>query len=490
VTLFIGVTAWWLTQDSHVPDYDSGIHLKNAFGYYNAVMGGKLGFPLTGYSGYAPFAELVGSVGRFVGGAHIGSAVLAQNLVFVPLLALGCYQVGRLVANATAGLLAVVFALGAPMIVGEFHEYLLDPPLAALVAVTVWLLLASDRFDGIWYCAAAGVIAGLGMLTKQSYPVYVAGLVLVMLARGGWRNWRGVLVFAAAAAVVAGPWYVLHLQQVQDSGKVVEAAATAEGRNPPRQTAENLSWYVWAVTNRVLLVPLSLFAAAGTVVAAVRFWRTRARDDLMPELVGGLFVSWLLLTFFLHFKDNRYALPVLVYLAVIGTFWIVTLARPWRQLATVAVAVLAAMNFAAVSFGLGKAVTVHVPGYPTRVPDQGDLTFYTSNGWLTGGPERGGDIPGIVEREVDRGVKTLGFEPGGPIFFNANGLAALASLNEVKVTMDPKTLPRDGLFVFTRDAKGRFSRPCVTASDGTPVFFARGGQKGPVDSWALICPKP
>ena len=72
--------------------------------------------------------------------------MLAQNLVFVPLLALACYRVGRMVAGPRAGLLAVVFALGTPLIAEQFHVFMLDAPQATLVAVAVWLILASDRF--------------------------------------------------------------------------------------------------------------------------------------------------------------------------------------------------------------------------------------------------------------------------------------------------------------------------------------------------------
>jgi len=306
-----------------VPDYDSGVHLQGAFGYYNAIAAGRLFEPLTGFTGYAPFAEFIGSVGRWVGGPHVASPVLAQNVVFVSLLALGCYQTGRLLSGSAAGLLAVVFALGSPMITGEFHEFFLDPPEAAMVAVTVWLLLASNRFEDNRYSALAGLTAGLGMLTKQTFPFFIAGLVLVMLARGGWRQWRGLLVFAGVTAAVAGPWYVIHLEQIRASGASVEAAATAGGRNPARWSGENLSWYAWAVTNHVLLLPLSLAAAAGAAVGAVRFARTRAKDNLVPELLGGLIASWLILTIFIPFKDNRYILPFLVYAAVLGTVWLV-----------------------------------------------------------------------------------------------------------------------------------------------------------------------
>ena len=49
-----------------------------------------------------------------------GAADIALNVVFVLLLALGCYNVGRLAFGQLAGVLAVVFALGSPLVIEEF----------------------------------------------------------------------------------------------------------------------------------------------------------------------------------------------------------------------------------------------------------------------------------------------------------------------------------------------------------------------------------
>lgn len=46
--------------------------------------------------------------------------------MFVPLLALGCYHVGRLAFGRTAGALAVVFALGSPLLIEQFHVLMLE----------------------------------------------------------------------------------------------------------------------------------------------------------------------------------------------------------------------------------------------------------------------------------------------------------------------------------------------------------------------------
>ena len=133
-------------------------------------------------------------------------SVIAQNLVFVPLLALGCYGAASIAYDRAAGVLAVMFALGTPMIINQFHSFLLDAPAAALAALSVWALLASRRFERVGISVLAGVAVGLGTLTKQTFFPFVVGLIAVMLIRGGWRYPRGAGAFAGAAALVAGPW--------------------------------------------------------------------------------------------------------------------------------------------------------------------------------------------------------------------------------------------------------------------------------------------
>src|ERR1700686_443732 len=112
--LFLGITCWWLTQDSSIPIFDAGQHLTDAFYVFDELAAGHTAGALTLTAPYPPFAFLVGDLGVLFGGMNVAPPVIAENFVFVPLLALGCYHIGRLAFDRTAGLLAVVFALGSP----------------------------------------------------------------------------------------------------------------------------------------------------------------------------------------------------------------------------------------------------------------------------------------------------------------------------------------------------------------------------------------
>ena len=134
---------------------------------------------------YPPLVHAVGGIAAALDLRIEDWGTIAVNIVFVPLLAAGCYLTGRLVYGPTAGMLAAIFALGSPLVLSLFHDFLLDAPLVAMIAITVWALLASDRFNKTRATVLAGALVGLALLVKPIAPVYLIGPVVVMLLGGG-----------------------------------------------------------------------------------------------------------------------------------------------------------------------------------------------------------------------------------------------------------------------------------------------------------------
>lgn len=327
ILAFIAVSVWWLTQNQRVPDSDDGTHLLYALTAETQLTHGQLGALFNTWDLYPPFGAIVGAVGFWIGGSSPMAAILAANIFFVPLLAVACYGIGTLVyGTRLAGLLAAIFALGTPMFVSEMHVLMLDPQEAAMVAVTVWAVLASRGFSRPGVAALAGVAGGLAVMTKQTAVVFIAGPILIALLRGGWRSWRGILACAILAGVIAGPWYVSHLGQIRLESASDELTKTSAYASPPRFSRESLTWYFWNALNIQILLPLCAFFAIG-VLMTLHDWLPRPKaSDLRIDLLAGCFLGWLGATMIVH-KDPRYSLPELVYIAVLGSGWVATLAR-------------------------------------------------------------------------------------------------------------------------------------------------------------------
>jgi hypothetical protein len=502
VVAFIGMTVWWLTQEGRVQDWDNALHTLNAFYFHDWIAQGHLREPFTFFNSYPPFGSLIGALGVVF--SHSPDAVImADNLVFVPLLAAGCYGVGRLVYGAErsgarlAGLLAALFALGTPLIISEFHEVMPDPQQAAMVAVSVWAVLACDRFRRPWIALLAGVLTGLGMLTKETTEIFMAGLLTMVFLRGGWRNWRGLALFAIGLAVIGGPWYLEHRAQLGGLVSIHEAdgGAGVGGFYVPPSSSSAYTFYFWNALNIQVMAPLTLSALIGTALALVgvlRRWPWRwAGEDLRPELLAGALVSYLGVSLITH-KDPRYSIPALVYFAVLGTGWIAALHRPWRAPVMGLLGLALAANFIGVSAGIGSPIRYALPGGIASDALQRHVTLYSPDGWLRGGPEHDGDALGLLRGLHRYGITSVTFDgaTSGEIDWNESGL----QVRSIQAGIDPTQTwtPLDGgahyAFVFLHTPTAGDPPPCGRLNNGSGVYAAVGNTTVPFGRMTLLCP--
>ncbi len=500
--LFLVGSAIWLAIDNRLPNGDAGRHLNFALIYYDRLRTGYLSSPITSSvmidrQFYPPLVHLVGAAGFFVGGVGVAQAVLAQNLVFVPLLALGVYGTGTLAFDRRVGLLAVVFALGTPMVISLFHEFMLDTPEAALAAMSVWLLLLSDRFRRPGVAILAGIAVGLGCLTKQSFPVFVLGLLAVMLVRGGWRNWRGLLLFAVPVLILIEPWYSAHLLQLTD--QTAHAANPDLHPNPHRRlpgvvyqpqppNTPQYTWYGWALVNHELYLPLTLLFITGLGAAIVTWVRRRGPLRYVPELVVGVLFSYFGISYFLA-HDPRYLLPAVVYMSVLGTAWLARLpGRAWMA-GTAVLAAIVLVNAVFVNTR-SPARTIDLPGAKANPVLEGHLVV-VNKGYDTHQPNHVGQraLRDLLTAARKAGPTQVLFQPetmnGGR--YNLNGLVIWARSAGLGIAgFSSQDMKPNAIFVVRRPWN---RHACIRVPQALPpegIFLYKGALPGTgVPTW---CP--
>jgi 4-amino-4-deoxy-L-arabinose transferase-like glycosyltransferase len=485
-----------------VPDYDSAKHLLFSWDYADHLTDWDLAEPVTSYTGYPPVLHVVGAVATLIAGRNVAPPILAVALVFGPLLVLGVYRAGALLGNRWSGALAAVFVIGTPMIVTEFRAYMVESAATALLAVATCLLVAGRRFERIGLAALAGLAVGLGQLTKETFVFFVAGFVAVQVLRGGWRNWPGLLAFASVATLVAAPWYVLHWHDLQLTG----AWAQVSGAEGPQWGTRSLSYYSWSVVTRQLMLPLSLLSAAGATISCWRFVRHPRADDHTPELVAGLLVGWAALTVYLHVKAPYYALPLTVYIALLGTTWLASGRGQWSRPASLAIITVATLNFVVAAFHATNSPGVRVSLPRARESDQGlqgvgFATLVSGDAWPpTLGPGPHGDILDLMRALRRRGVRTVEFDLDVELtYFNPTGLTAFARIAGLRrrIRFDPfdplqhrgprfdlnrLRAPRDAFIGLEPPA--RAARGCRQLGEGNSIFVTLG----PPSRRRRICP--
>jgi hypothetical protein len=477
--VFMVITAIWLALDDRALDVDNGNHVLRAFEFRDRLAEGNILTPYTVDGAYPPLVHLVGAVGALIGGIEVSPPILAINLVFVPLLVAGLYGAGRKAFGPRAGVLAAAFGLASPVIISQFHVALVDAPATALVAVSVWLLLESERFASWRWAALAGVAVGLGMLTKQTFPLFLVGFVAVVLLRGGWRHWRGLVAFAIPPLVLAAPWYITQFTRFTES---VEGAGGASPEasyvTPLRWTVNDLTWYVWNFLNIQFLAPLAFLFVIGTVWALYRWLSRREPNSVAPELVGGFVFSYAALTY-LTLHDPRYTLPFLVYVAVLGTGWIAHLRGRAFLAGAAAVALILVMNTIAVNLHLGAAVRADIwsGAHHGGVHDR-QVTFYNPLGYPVNEPRqddlleilRAAKRDGITHMEIDAANPTPGLNPPG-----LGALARVAGLDR-PASYNPAELGPSAVYFFRRPVAPGDRPPCDYTVDDERygVYITRG----------------
>jgi len=274
-----------------------------------------------------------------------------------------------------ATFLAVLLTATAPAVLQLGASLMYEVPLAAASTVALRLLLRVSWERRAPMAVAAGVVCGLGLLLKWTFPVAVIGPAAVLVgrtvrAKEPMRPW---FIVAGVAALVAAPWYLpaasvmvpFLLDASVGEGSKAYGAAT-------RSFGEEWGYYLPVVASKLLWWPLAVAAIWGLV----RF--VRERRPTGPVLLAAVVVPALLFSVLTN-KEVRYLLPIVPALAAAGAVGLATLEKQrTAMLVTVA--------------GLGLASVLQ--GVPLQGADPFDGTV-KKMGPLTIRWDRGAGIPKV-----------------------------------------------------------------------------------------------
>jgi hypothetical protein len=367
VVLLTGSHLLWAWLDTRPPAWDRAVHLDAALRCGDRLADGAWREirRLSGY--YPPLVHCAGGLlHRLLGPSLLVSLLVTQVALAVVVLA--TYRIAEVVlastmAGVAAGLLVGVYN----QIFLESRHLMLDVPLTALGTLEVLALIRSDGFTRLGWSLTAGVLAGLGLLTKWTFPVFLLPIVVYILARpseGSRPRWTCLGAATLVMVVVAAPWYLYHLGLPARLVQSAYAAGAAEG-DPGLTSLAGWTYYLRDLPRQVGVVPTALL-----MVGLVMARRTPAFGLLLTWASGPLVLLTLLQN-----KDSRYTLPILPALALLSVAWIRRL-RPRGQAAAVAaLAVVGIVHAAWLGWGWGPRpalqgmdVPDHLSGFPSFPP--------------------------------------------------------------------------------------------------------------------------
>ena len=311
----LAATAWHIARNAAPPAWDDAWYLETSFRLFTALQAGPLAFAqsyLEAFRVKAPLISLLPLPLYALFGAGERVAVWAN----LPLAALAAWAWSRAAGAwwrehprgpelaALAGALTALL----PLCYGLSRCFLVETLLTALLGLWAWRCAAArtdDRAEGV----RLGVIMGLGLLTKVTFPLLAAGLAWPARARLKPHAQTALLV----AVAIAATWYLENLPYVlgyawsAGFGRVAADYAGAGG------LAARLDWLTSLLKNG-LSWPLTAAMAAVTLAAVMKDRGLRdsgtraALWGLAPLLVYAASVN----------REPRLAAPLLPVLALLA----------------------------------------------------------------------------------------------------------------------------------------------------------------------------
>ena len=366
------VMAAWVSVDRRPPEWDHANHLERALHCHRILA----------EPGHARFRELMEASSFYPPLAICATGLAYFVLPVTPLTAQGVmwlflgvalvalFVLGRRIRDAETGLVAALLLGTAPFVVFSLTNFQLDLPLTAMVALTLWALVSCEGFTRPAWSVALGVLVGLGMLTKPSFPVYVAPAVVWAVWPGGQAGgagrarWAGLAL--AVALVVALPWYGPRLTGMPAQVLNRSFKLAAQEGHVETLTAAGALFYP-----RVLPPQLGILATLALVGGA---WSVRRDRAWRAFLWAAAFAPFVLFTLIQN-KNLRYSLPILPAAALLAAVGVRALPAAWRRGAVWACVAVGALQVSMAAFALPPSPRVALfltPVVFSHAPSAGD----------------------------------------------------------------------------------------------------------------------
>jgi len=294
-----------------------------------AVIYGGSRHPFFIYAPTVPFYALLGRSGDAAG--------FMNGAVFMGVLLVSMYAIGRRLASPAAGLVAAVIVGAQPPILGQSRCVMLDMPLAAMTSLSFYACLCTESFRHRRASTLFGVTLGLGVLTKEIFPVFMFAPFVV----AAWRAWRArradapeawrdrvrnIVRCVAVGIGISAVWWLPYFPSLYEQFTTVGATVGKDYGVPPWHTWDGATYYVQSLLTAQSSLPfVCLF-----LVCVVPFWR-RYRDVRWP--VAGWFAVPFAFFTMMSYKDNRFTVPYLPALALVCSLGVWSARRLWLRAA-------------------------------------------------------------------------------------------------------------------------------------------------------------
>src|SRR6185436_15862494 len=181
----------WIARDTRPPFWDMAGHESGALHIYDAFANSGPMAVTTIASQHltGPYPPLYHTIVALCWALFGKSTAVARlcNLLALAILFFGTYGIGRHVSGPWTSAIAATLVSFYPYVLWLSRETIIDYWLIAMVTLAMWVLLKTKEFSDRHWSIAFGFAAGLGMLTKWTFPFFLI-LPALWLSRRNWKN--------------------------------------------------------------------------------------------------------------------------------------------------------------------------------------------------------------------------------------------------------------------------------------------------------------
>src|SRR5258708_21121633 len=173
--LLAAVNFYYCHRSQNPTFWDDSYYLRGSLELYDALTD-------KGISGFASaFAQLYGSRAPLICVFPIpiylmfGREYDPRSLVgigFLVLISVYLFRLGARLWSPREGLLAVAIVQTMPLVYGLSRQFLVDYGLATIVVMSMYYLLCSPSLTAAGTMVRLGVLLGIGILMKVTFPLY------------------------------------------------------------------------------------------------------------------------------------------------------------------------------------------------------------------------------------------------------------------------------------------------------------------------------
>lgn len=228
---------------------------------------------------------------------------------FLILLICSVYQIGKRIYNPDAGIFAAFCVAMFPIISEYSRDYMLDLPLAAMIAAAVYSLIRTNDFSSRNNCVKFGIMFGLGMLTKWTFILFVITPMIFLLWEGyslATKKFRIIVNFFLSiftGLVISLPWYLRNIISIFSN-------RLNELERGDLSFLENVFYYFKIVPGQTSLIIAILFIVGIFLFFKNSFFLKRRLP--LYWLLG----SYILITI-INFKLPRFSIALLIPISVL-----------------------------------------------------------------------------------------------------------------------------------------------------------------------------